>query len=160
MKQDRFLLAILIGIGILVALALVLFFLRRGNQDYGAEETPAGVVHNYLLALQNQDYERAYAYLGDTVEKPDFEQFQSDLWQLDQEIARVAVQIGDQNRAGNRVTLELTLIHPGNGVLADTWTERSAAVVVQDASGMWKIIKLPFPFLVYKPIIPPEKVSP
>jgi hypothetical protein len=160
LKQDRFLLAILIGVGLLVVLALTLFFLRRGSQEYSAEDSPAGVVHNYLLALQNQDYERAYAYLGDTNEIPDFEQFQSDLWQLDQEVNRIAVQIGESNQAGDRVTVEMNLIHPGQGLLAETWTERSAAVLISDSSSAWKIIKIPFPFLVYKPTIPSEKVRP
>ena len=64
MQRDRFLLAILAGIGILVIITLVLFFIRQGNTGYQDESTPAGVVNNYVLALQRRDYQRAFTYLA------------------------------------------------------------------------------------------------
>ena len=51
MKQDRFLTGILIGIAVLVVIALAVFFLRQDNLVYAAEDTPAGVVQNYVVAL-------------------------------------------------------------------------------------------------------------
>jgi hypothetical protein len=65
MKQDRFLTGILIGIAVLVVIALVVFFLRQNSQSYISEESPEGVVHNYVLAVLNDDYEKAYDYLAD-----------------------------------------------------------------------------------------------
>ena len=62
MKNDRFLLGILIGIGLLVALALGLYFLRQEGPAYREDQTPAGVVHNYITAVQLGDYERALEY--------------------------------------------------------------------------------------------------
>ena len=56
MKNDRFLLGILIGIGLLVALALGLYFLRQEQPAYVNDETPEGVVHNYVTAVQLGDY--------------------------------------------------------------------------------------------------------
>ncbi len=49
MKQDRFLTGILIGIGVLVVVALALFFARQGKQTYMAGDTPEAVVFNYAL---------------------------------------------------------------------------------------------------------------
>jgi hypothetical protein len=57
MKQDRFLLGILVGIGVLIVVALALFFTRQDNQDYVSDTTPEGVVHNYALALYKDDYD-------------------------------------------------------------------------------------------------------
>ena len=64
---DRFLLAIVIGLVLLVVVTFVVV-LARPEPDYQAEDTPEGVVFNYLLALQNQDYERAYKYLSPSME--------------------------------------------------------------------------------------------
>ena len=70
MKQDKFLTGILIGVGMLVLLALVLFFTRQDKRDYLAEDAPEGVAHNYVLAVLNKDYEKAYGYLADLKYKP------------------------------------------------------------------------------------------
>ncbi|HSL44070.1 MAG TPA: hypothetical protein VK897_11605, partial [Anaerolineales bacterium] len=70
MKQDRFLTGILVGIAILVVVALAVFFLRRDNQSYVSEDVPEGVVHNYVLAVINGDYQKAYGYLADLDNKP------------------------------------------------------------------------------------------
>ena len=43
MKQDRFLTGILIGIGVLVVIALTVFFARDDSQTYIAEGTPEQV---------------------------------------------------------------------------------------------------------------------
>ena len=51
MKQDRFLTGILIGIGLLVVVALAVFFTRKDSQTYIPDTTPDGVVHNYVVAL-------------------------------------------------------------------------------------------------------------
>ncbi len=77
MKPDRFLWALLIGIGVLVVAALAFFFLRRERQDYGPDDTPKNVVRNYALALQKLDYARAYDLLQEAEDKPDFERFQA-----------------------------------------------------------------------------------
>src|SRR5215207_10559593 len=75
MKQDRFLTGILIGIGLLVVLALAVFFTRKDTQTYVSDDTPEGVVHNYVVAVLNKDYEKAYGYLADLENKPTYEEF-------------------------------------------------------------------------------------
>jgi hypothetical protein len=59
---NKFLIAIVAGVVILVAVLLVLTLLNAPK--YQAEDTPQGVVHNYLLALRLKDYERARNYLS------------------------------------------------------------------------------------------------
>ena len=75
MKQDRFLTGILIGIGLLVVVALAVFFTRQDTQTYVSDETPEGVVHNYVVAVLNKEYEKAYGYLADLDNKPTYEEF-------------------------------------------------------------------------------------
>jgi hypothetical protein len=63
---DKVLIGIVAGIILLVIVALVVT-LTRPEPTYQAEDTPEGVAHNYLLALQIEEYERAYGYLSPTL---------------------------------------------------------------------------------------------
>lgn len=62
-STDRILLGIVIGIVILVITALVAVLVGP-EPEYRPDDSPENVAHNYLLALQNLDYERAYNYLS------------------------------------------------------------------------------------------------
>jgi len=146
MKQDRVLVGILIGIGLLAALAVGIFFLRKGDQGYGSEDTAEGVVRNYILALQNQDYDKAYEYLADEKDRPDITTFQTNLLASGVEIQRVAVEIGDVNSSGDRSLVGLTLVHPGNGLFGDVWRETQSAILLRSSQGEWKVVSMPYPF--------------
>jgi len=65
-STDKFLIGIVIGIVLLVVAAFVVT-LTRPEPTYQAEDTPKGVAHNYLLALQKEDHQRAYGYLSPTL---------------------------------------------------------------------------------------------
>jgi hypothetical protein len=64
---DRFLIVIVGGVVLLVAVVIAVVLLRSGKVSYQPDDTPEGVAHNYLLALQWEDYERAYSYLSPTL---------------------------------------------------------------------------------------------
>lgn len=67
MKQtDKFLIGIVAGAILLVIIALVVAVLQP-KATYQPEDTPEGVANNYLLALQQADYPRAYSYLSPTI---------------------------------------------------------------------------------------------
>src|SRR5262245_55998301 len=61
-KTDKILIGIVGGIILLVAVAFAVA-LSQPKPTYQAEDTPEGVAFNYLFALQQEDYERAYGYL-------------------------------------------------------------------------------------------------
>jgi hypothetical protein len=63
MPKDRFLLGIVLVILLLVAAAFV-FALRQPEAVYLPEGTARAVANNYLLALEQSDYARAYSYLS------------------------------------------------------------------------------------------------
>jgi hypothetical protein len=64
---DKFLIAIVAGVVILVGVVLTIALLRPDQPGYQPDDAPEGVAHNYLLALQQEDYERAYGYLSPTL---------------------------------------------------------------------------------------------
>ncbi len=66
-NTDKFLIGIVIGILLLVVVALAITFIRP-EPTYQAEHGPKNIAHNYLLALQKQDYARAYGYLSPTLD--------------------------------------------------------------------------------------------
>jgi hypothetical protein len=146
MRQDRFLLIVILAITGLVMLSLVIFFIRGGSQEYSLESGPSGVVRNYLLALQKGDYPRAYAYLAEQQGKPDFERFQSDFLTLKREISNVSLQLGSVEQTGEQALVFLTIIHSGNGPFGDVWREDTNALLTSDGTGSWKITRMPYPF--------------
>ena len=62
-STDRFLIGIVIGVVVLVIAAFGVAFLGP-KPAYQSDDTPEGVAHNYLLAIQREDYARAYGYLS------------------------------------------------------------------------------------------------
>jgi hypothetical protein len=65
-KTNKILIAIVVGVVLIIVVTFLIVFLRP-EATYQSEATPAGVVHNYLLALQKEDFERAYTYLSKTL---------------------------------------------------------------------------------------------
>jgi hypothetical protein len=62
-RSDKYLAAIAIGVVLLVGISLVIVA-TRPKPSYQPENSPEAVVHNYLLAVVQEDYERAYGYLS------------------------------------------------------------------------------------------------
>ena len=63
---DKVLIGIVAGILVLVVVAFILA-VARPAPAYQSEDTPQGVAYNYLLALQKEEYERAYSYLSQNI---------------------------------------------------------------------------------------------
>ena len=146
MAKDRFLLIILLIIAALAALAVVLFFVRQGSQDYASDDTPQGVVRNYVLALEKKDFARAYAYLREGAGKPDFERFRQDFIGRGLDISSVAVQIGETQPSGVDVIVAVVVIRSGGGPFGDVYRESNSALLIKDESGAWKIASMPYPY--------------
>ena len=145
MKQDRFLMSILGFIGLLVIVALVLFFTRQEPQSYRSDETPEGVVWNYILAIQNEDFKRAYGYLQDADKKPGYAAFQQMLIGPGMDISQSGVQIGVARQTDDEATVELTIIHGGSGPFNQGWDENASAwLILQE--GQWRIMSMPYPY--------------
>lgn len=68
-SANKFLSAIVVAVALLVVIAFTVVILRP-EPSYQDDATPDGAAHNYLLAVQRQDYERAFSYLPSTFRYP------------------------------------------------------------------------------------------
>ena len=142
MKQDRFLTGILVGIATLVVIALVVFFLRQNSQSYISEDAPEGVVHNYVLAVLNDDYEKAYAYLADLDHKPTYEQFRDAFITGVVNPSNATVDIGDSEITDDTASVEVALIYTPSDPFSTGYRDVQRAVLVRQG-GAWKLSSLP-----------------
>ncbi len=145
MKKDRFLNGIIIGIGVLILIAILLFFFRQQKAEYRSDDTPANVVHNYILAIVERDYERAYSYLIDAPEKPDLSLFQQELLRTSNDIKQMNVSIGETFIEGENATVQLGMLQSYQGSFNNPARYPDSAQL-KKVNGDWKIISMPYPF--------------
>lgn len=69
-QRDWFLIAIVAAIAVLIVVGLVMALRPVEPATYRPDTTPEGVAFNYLLALQRQEYGRAYDYLSADIPNP------------------------------------------------------------------------------------------
>ncbi len=152
MKNDKFLIGIIIGIVVLVGLALTLVLVRGQKEEYVADDSPAGVVHNYFLAIQRKDYERAYSYLSDELQaKPDLDKFIQEVgnrYNSEEE----ALQIGETQLGNARSQVEVGLTTYRGGDIFDggSYTRRENALLLANANNEWKLTYFPYPYWGYE----------
>ena len=144
MKGDKFLTAILAGIGILILAALAIFFLRQSRETYLPDDTPEGVVHNYLLAILQKDYVRAYGYLAEGENKPSYEDFEMHFLG-NSSIEENSIEIGETRFVNDKALVQVILSN-GTDPYRSYYTEgnESARLIRQD--GQWRITEMPLPF--------------
>ncbi len=148
MKQDKFLIGILAGIGVLVVLALILFFTRQGQSDYIADNTPEGVTHNYVLAVINKDYQKAYDYLADLDNKPTYEEFRQSFLNGNANPDNVGADVGAAEIDNDVATVELTIYYSySDPFSANTGSSDRASLVLE--GGAWKLTYMPYSFWDY-----------
>ena len=148
MKQDRFLVGILVGIGILVVVALALFFTRQDEQEYVSENTPEGVVHNYALAVYREEYEKAYAYLAETENKPTYNEFRQAFFNNFVDPSNAGLELGETEIVGNEAYVTVYLIYnPSDPFSSGYRNTETARLERQD--GEWKLLQMPYNFWSY-----------
>jgi hypothetical protein len=149
MKQDRFLLGILIGIGMLVALALALFFTRKDNtMTYGPEDAPEGVVRNYVVAVFQRDYEKAYSYLADKTDKPTLDQFRKSFLQNYVNPDNNSVDIGATEFTGDEAFVTVYVQYGSSDPFSSGYRNEERAVLLKQ-NGQWKLEQMPSNFWAY-----------
>ena len=144
MKQDRFLIGILVAIGVLVIVSVVVFVARNEPQTYLPDDLPENVVHNYILAIQNGDYERAYSYLVDKAEKPSYNTFRSDLT-IRTSRDNYGVQVLDSIISGDEASVHLVIIFASGDPFSDGWRS-DETVFLLNQDGDWKIESMPYQY--------------
>jgi len=148
MKQDRFLIGILIFIALLVIAALTLFFVRNDvTTNYQPDDTPEGVVYNFALAIQRGDVERAYGYLADLDYKPTTAAFTQTVLSGYMDTS-ASMEVSDAQVMGQDAWVTVTLHYMSSGIFDSGWdSTENAMLVLQD--GEWKISYMPYPYWSY-----------
>ncbi|GAB4501994.1 MAG: hypothetical protein Fur0035_15390 [Anaerolineales bacterium] len=149
MKQDKFLSGILIGIAVLVVLALAVFFLRKDNLQYGAEDIPDGVVRNYIIALHKGEYERAYGYLADLPNKPAAEKFRQDIGNGSVNLASAGIEILKTEISGETAYVSLAMVYGASDPFSGGYRGNTTNAVLIRQAGAWKIKEMPSPYWGY-----------
>lgn len=153
MKEDKFLIGIVIGITGLIIVALAIVLLRApGNENYIPDDTPAGVVHNYFLAIQREEYEKAYDYLADDIKaQVDLDKFIRDVASFNRN-RQDALQIGQTKTGEARTQVEVSITTYNSGGLFDSnsYTQNDTAFLKPgpDGSG-WRLTSFPYPYWGY-----------
>jgi len=148
MKQDRFLTGILIGIGVLILLALALFFTRKDTKEYKVEDSPEAAVFNYVLAVTNKDYKTAYTYLADKANKPSYDKFRQSFFNGSVNANNVGVDVGKPEIDGEAALVELTLVYSSTDPFSGGYSNIDRAQLVKQNNG-WKITYMPYNFWAY-----------
>jgi hypothetical protein len=155
MKQDRFLTGILIGIGVLVIAALVLFFTRQDVQEYRTDDAPDAIVFNYVLAVLDKDYEKAYGYLADLDDKPSYDEFRKSFVNGMVSPDGVGVDVGSAELHGEEANVELNVVYAASDPFGSGYSNSEQALLVRQDDA-WKLSSMPYNFWDYnwyQPII-------
>lgn len=148
MKQDRFLFGILVGIGILVIVALGLFFTRQDTQEYVSDDTPEGVVYNYALSLYRGDHEKAYGYLADDKNKPTYNEFRESFFNHYIDPSNAGLEFGKTEIDDDQAFVVLYLIYSPSDPFSSGYRGTESARLERQA-GEWKLLQMPYNFWDY-----------
>ncbi len=142
MKGDRFLTVILVVIALLVVASLSVFLLRQDSAVYLSEDLPDHIVHNYILAIEKSEYARAYGYLAEEENKPDYDDFERFFLFYDR---CVGYKIGETSISADSAYVEMTTMENSGGFFFDRYDYvESARLLRQD--GEWKLIQMPYAY--------------
>jgi len=150
MKQDKFLVGIISGIVLLVAIALLVFFTRQEIvKEYQAEDQPRGVVFNYLLALDRGEFDKAYGYVSEIPGKPTLAQFRQIMAMNKSQFMTNAVDVTEQSIDGEMAYVYMVTTMPGGGLFNEGYktTENATLELV---GGNWRIISMPYLYWAYE----------
>ncbi len=147
MKNDRFLVAILIAIALLIVVAIIrVLTYSPPEMTYKEENTPEGVVHNYLVAIYRGDYEKAYSYLVDKEKKPSLETFRRSFLLGIVNPQDAMAQVGKVTfLSDNEARVEVNLIYNTSDPFSSSYTNLQYAFLRRQGDA-WKIETMPYPF--------------
>ena len=100
------------------------------------------MVHNYVLAVLNDDYKKAYGYLADLDNKPTYEQFRDAFVKGVVNPNNSAVDIGSSEVSDDTASVEVALIYNPSDPFSTGYRDVQRAVLVRQG-GAWKLSSMP-----------------
>jgi len=141
-QTDKFLVAIVGGIVILVIVAFALILLRPEPQ-YRSDDTPESAIYNYLLALQREEYERALGEISlDVPNRPqDGSEMEWDIsqdsWQFER-YGDPSLVISGSRITGDHATVTLAETR-SNGIFPGDVSSQEVVMRLKLEEGGWKL---------------------
>lgn len=144
-KNDKMLIGIVIGIVLLVIVALMVT-LAKPEPTYLSEDSPESIAHNYILALQKEEYARAYGYLSPSLEgyPESLEEFEDAIienpWRF-RKNDDISITIRDIKTTSSKAIVTITEARFYGGGLFDSGQSITEFdMVLKLENGEWKII--------------------
>lgn len=151
-SSDKFLIAIVAGIILLVVVAFILT-LNREEPTYQAEDTPEGIAFNYLLAIQKEEYARAYGYLSPSLRNypATLQAFEDDIgdnpWDFhNRQENLLAIRETDINGDHATVKVYETTYYGGGDLFNSGQYTYAFDMKLELEDGVWKIVDSPYYF--------------
>jgi hypothetical protein len=142
---DKYLIGIVVGIVLLVALTVIIV-LTRPKAEYRSDDSPEAVVHNYLLAIKEAEYDRAYGYISTEIDgyPEDLEVFIEDMednfWSFGRGGDSI-VEIQSSRVSGDKATVKVLETDYSSGGLFDSGQyERNFDLKLHQDNGEWRLI--------------------
>ena len=144
-STDKFLIGIVAGI-LLLAVAAVAVALLRPKPDYLPEGSPEATVHNYLFALRQGDYARAYGYLSPALKgyPPSVVEFERNIASgyLDAASDSVTFEVVKARGTGDQRTVTVQKVSfYGGGLFQSGEYTQTFEMTTSNEGGQWKIVR-------------------
>lgn len=145
--QDRFLLGIVAGIVILTAVGLGLAFTRQ-TPGYRPDDSPENVTYNFLLAVRQDDFDRAYGYLSPTLPGyPARDEIEEDInrsyWNMLNSRSAINIETSPAEMTGDEAVVEGRVIiysQPGPFWWQDYSYDVAFTSQLEQVNGDWKLV--------------------
>jgi hypothetical protein len=143
-SSDKMLIAIVAGIILIVIVSFVIVS-RRPQPEFQSQDTPESVVHDYLLALQLGNYERAYSLLSPSIAYPAntnefYDSLREEPWRFTVSDNYSQVVESSQPVSDNSVSVVVREIYSTNSLFAgDSYSEVFRMRVENDGNG-WRLV--------------------
>ena len=145
--SDKWLLVIVGGI-VLLVIAAFLITLSRPEAEFLTDDSPGNAAHNYLLALQNEDYARAYEYLSPALEgyPESAAKFERDVreneWAFRKDLdVRLNVAMDSVVESGDRAYVEVREARfNADSIFSTSQTTRTFEMTLLFENNAWKIL--------------------
>ena len=145
-SSNRLLIIFGSAIGALVLVAIILVFAMPASQPtLLPEDTPEGTVQRYFIALQNEDYAKAYSFITSPEDPKMGYKMTYDMWrgQYNRPAEKNAwkVTIGKARIIGNEANVDVVIdVFRPQGPLSDPINTNNLSFSLRKAGAGWTII--------------------